>query len=134
LTDKINAGPREVRKFGITFWVVLSLFGGFMLYKGNPAWPYLFGAGTLFLLLGLVAVLILRPVFLGWMKFAQALAWVNTRLILGIFFYLIMTPVALIMRLVGRDPLQRKFDRAASSYWIKRELSQFDRSRYERLF
>jgi Saxitoxin biosynthesis operon protein SxtJ len=134
LTDKIIADSREVRKFGITFWVVLSLFGGFLLYRGNAAWPYLFAAGGIFLLLGLVAVPVLRPIYFGWMKFAQVLAWINTRLILGVFFYVVMTPVGLIMRLIGRDPLQRKLDRAASSYWIKREISEFDRSRYERLF
>ena len=134
MTDKINTAPREVRKFGITFWVVLSLLGGYSLYRGGSAWPYWFGGGALFLLLGLVAVPVLRPFYVGWMKFAQALAWFNTRLILGIFFYVLMTPGALVMRLFGRDPLTRRIDRSAKSYWIRKEPVELDRKRYEQLF
>ena len=68
------------------------------------------------------------------MKFAFVLGWINTRLILGIFFYLILTPVGLIMRLFGRDPLHRKLDRKATTYWEKRGSVEFKRERYERLF
>jgi hypothetical protein len=68
------------------------------------------------------------------MKFAALLAWVNTRLILGLFFYLVLTPVGVILRLMGKDLLDEKIDRSASSYWIKRDQAITDRSRYERLF
>jgi len=77
---------------------------------------------------------ILRPIYVGWMKFAFVLGWINTRLILGIFFYLILTPVGLIMRLFGRDPLHRKFDRDATTYWAKRPPAEFKQERYQQLF
>jgi hypothetical protein len=134
LTDRINTAPREVRKFGITMCVVLSLIGAYSLYRDGGLWPYMFGGGGVFLLLGFVAVPLLRPVYIGWMKFAFVLGWVNTRLILGVFYYLILTPTGLIMRLVGRDPLERKIDRSAPSYWIRRVPKEFDKKRYEQLF
>jgi hypothetical protein len=68
------------------------------------------------------------------MKFAFALAWVNTRLILGVFFYLVLTPSGLVMRLLGKDPLRRRIERSAKSYWIRKEPVLFDKSRYENLF
>ena len=68
------------------------------------------------------------------MKFAHALGWINTRLLLGLFFYLVLTPAALILRLLGKDLLHQQVDRSAPSYWIKREPVQLDPERYERLF
>jgi hypothetical protein len=68
------------------------------------------------------------------MKFAYVLAWVNTRLLLSFFFYGIITPVGLVMRLLGRDPLTRKIDRSQTSYWVKRDPQPFDAKKYEHLF
>ena len=92
------------------------------------------GGSALFALGGLVLRRALRPVYVGWMKFAFVLGWVNTRLILGLFFYGILTPVGVAMRLFGWDPLTRKIDRTAPSYWVKRVPAPFDPKRSERLF
>jgi hypothetical protein len=103
-------------------------------YKGSALWPWFAGGGSFFLLTGLFAEPVLRPVHAAWMKFAHALGWLNTRLLLGVFFYLVLTPVALVLRLAGKDLLQQRLDRSARTYWIKREPAQFDPDRYERLF
>lgn len=134
MTDRINTAPKELRKFGILFTVVFLALAAFAGYKGNGAWPWLIGAAGFFLITGLFVHGLLRPVYIGWMKFAFLLGWVNTRLILGIFFYLILTPVGLIMRLIGRDALQRKLDRKATTYWIKRPPAEFKQERYRQLF
>ena len=55
-------------------------------------------------------------------------------LLLGLFFYLVMTPMGVIMRLGGKDFLHERIDRSAASYWIKREDKEFNRDRYRRLF
>jgi len=73
----------------------------------------------------------LRSVYAAWMKFAFLLAWVNTRLILVIIFYLVFTPLGLLMRLCGADPLERKINKKAGSYWKKRGLTE---PSYERQF
>jgi hypothetical protein len=68
------------------------------------------------------------------MKFAFVLGWINTRILLGIFFYLILTPIGLIMRISGKDLIDQKIDKGAKSYWKKRERVPFDPAQYERLF
>jgi hypothetical protein len=135
LTDeKINASDHEVRKFGIMFAVICAGVAAYSAYRQGSVWPWFAGGAAAFLVGGLIGRSFLRPVYIGWMKFAALLGWVNTRLILGIFFYLILTPVGLIMRLAGWDPLTRKIDRTARSYWVLREAKPFDPKRFEQLF
>lgn len=75
----------------------------------------------------------LKFLYEAWMKFAHALGWVNTRIILSIVYFLIFTPLALIFRLIGKDPLERRFE-AVDSYWNKREAKEFRREDYRRQF
>lgn len=70
----------------------------------------------------------------GWMVFAHALGWVNTRILLVLFFFLIITPVALFMRMIGKDSLSRRIEPELETYWNDREGRPFDRSSYERQF
>jgi len=116
------------------FGAIAAACAAFLLYKGNPAWPWILAAAVFFAGTGLFAVPVLRPIHTGWMKFAYALAWVNTRLLLGLFFYLVMTPVGLLMRLFGKDFLEERLDRSAASYWKKRTEKPFHAGDYERLF
>ena len=75
----------------------------------------------------------LRPIQRGWMAFAVALGHFNTRVILTVLFYLVLTPVGFVMRLF-RDPLDRSLADRNASQWIKRELQPVEPSRYERQF
>ena len=123
-----------MRNFGFLFAVLSLLATIFLVWKGSSAWPWCAGAAGFFLVTGLAAYPVLRPVYVGWMTFAFVLGWVNTRLILGLFFYLILTPVGLIMRLLGRDPMQRKLEKDAATYWVTRSGEERSRARYENLF
>jgi hypothetical protein len=134
LTEPVASTPKEVRKFGILFTGVFLLLAAFSAYTGSSACPWLLGAAVFFLITGIFAQVILRPIYIGWMKFAFALGWVNTRVILGLFFYLVLAPVGLLMRLFGHDPLHRKIDRKAGSYWVKRPQAEFKQERYHQLF
>ena len=89
---------------------------------------------AIFFVTSLVGYPVLKPVYIGWMTFAFALGWVNTRLFLGLFFYLILTPMGLLVRLLGKDLLDERIDRKASSYWKKRDPAPPDPSRFERMF
>jgi hypothetical protein len=113
---------------------ICAAAAAYLTYRGSGAWPWLAGGGAFFLLAGLFAEPVLRPVHAVWMKFAHALGWVNTRLLLGLFFYLVLTPVGLVLRMLGKDLLQRRIDRSAPTYWVARESAPFDPERYERLF
>ena len=120
------ASPTEIQKFGILFAALCTLVAGYMVWKGIHIWPYFFGGAVFFLVTGLFGKNILRPLYVGWMKFAFVLGWVNTRILLGLFFYLILTPIGLVLRLTGKDLLGLKIDRNATSYWVKRERKSFD--------
>jgi multisubunit Na+/H+ antiporter MnhG subunit len=56
------------------------------------------------------------------MKFGEVAGWVNTRLILGLLFYLIITPIALLLKLIGKDLIDTKLDNSRASYRTTREL------------
>ena len=74
----------------------------------------------------------LKPIYKVWMGFAAILAWINTRIILVAMFYLIFTPVGLVMRLFRIDPLER--NKIKESYWKKKEKADFNPLNYERRF
>jgi hypothetical protein len=67
-------------------------------------------------------------------RFARAIGWVNTMALLSIIFYGIFTPVGLLVKLLGRDSLDRKWDSEVSSYWHRRNKAEFIREQYERQF
>lgn len=134
MTKRIEGTKEEVRKFGILFWVVFSLLGLYMLWRGHDHWYYLPIVGGVFLAAGYLANPTLRPIYLGWMKFAFALGWINTRIILGLFFFLVLTPLGVGMRIFGKDLLDEKIEKSRESYWHRREKVKFDRTRYEKLF
>ncbi len=75
-----------------------------------------------------------KLLYKGWMAFAYALGWVNTRILLVLFFFLVITPVSLVLRMIGKDPLLRRSEPDLKSYWIAREKGSFDRESYLRQF
>ncbi len=101
---------KGLREFGlITGGLFVGLFGllfPWLFSLAFPKWPWII-AGVLW---GF-ALLIpkhLKWIYQGWMSFALVLGWINTRLILAIMFYLIMTPMGLVMRLFGKNAMKNK--------------------------
>ena len=91
------------------------------LWRGEtPRYWLVVPAGAL-LLLGLVAPALLQKPFDLWMRLALALGWLNTRVLLTVLFYLVLTPTAVIMKLVGFDPMNRKFLEKKESYRMPKE-------------
>ena len=122
MTNIPNLDKNGLRKFGlITGSIIVLLFALFFPWvfdaAAMPIWPWAL-AGLLWLP-ALVMPAVLRPVYTIWMKVGHVLGWVNTRIILGILFYAIILPMGLIMRLFGKDPMARKYDRSATSYRVK---------------
>lgn len=103
---------KGLRDFGlVTGAVVAVLFGLFFPWvfeRSVPVWPW-----VIFGLLGvwaLLAPLSLRPVYHAWMRFGLMLSKITTPIIMGIVFYLVITPFALVLKLAGKDAMRRKFD------------------------
>ncbi len=78
-------------------------------------------AAAVFALVALAAPSLLAPLNRLWLKFGLQLHKVTTPLVLGLMFYLIVRPTALVVRLMGKDLLRLKGDREAPSYWIERQ-------------
>jgi hypothetical protein len=117
-----RASRSELRKFG---FIVGGIFGLIAL------WPAVVHRGSVRLWALVLACLLvapaalfpnlLAPVHRGWMKLGHILGWINTRIILAIIFFLVVTPMAWIMRLMGKDPMHRRFEPNADTYRTRKE-------------
>lgn len=126
--DKNALGKKELRNFGlITGAITVVLFGlllPWLFEHAYPLWPWLV-AGVLWLW-ALLWPAGLQPVFRGWMAVGHVLGWINTRIILAIMFYLLFLPVGVMLRLLGKDPMARKLDKAIASYRVTRTAPKKD--------
>jgi len=113
--------PKELRKFGFLVGGVFGLIGVWpKLFHGASLRPWAIILAGLLILPALVFPKILSPVQRGWMKVGHVLGWINTRIIMAVIFFLVVTPMAWIMRLLGKDPMLRRFEPKAQTYRIKR--------------
>ena len=112
---------KGLREFGlVTGAMIAFLFGLFfpwLLELRIPLWPWILFA--VLAIWGLAAPNSLRPVHYWWMRFALLLSKVTTPIILGIVFYLIISPMGLVMRLLGKDPMQREKDDSLETYRVR---------------
>ena len=130
----IKSGKAELHKFGITLGIVFGLLGGLFLWREKSYYFYLFLLSIFFLFFGLALPTFLKPIHKIWMGLALVLGSIMTRVMLSILFYLIITPLGLISRLSGKDFLDLKFNKSASSYWIQRKKVIFEKANYEKQF
>ncbi len=130
-----KASRKELRKFGLILLIVMAAVGSLWLWRERmTAARVFYGIAAYAALSTLLLPVALTPVRWLLLKFAHAMGWFNTRLILIILFYLLFTPIGLLMRLFGKDFLKRKIEKEAASYWIPRKKEPFDPKRYERQF
>ena len=134
LRKHLQASRKELRKFGLVFSGIMTVIAFLLAWRGSPAWPAAGIAGVGFLVLALAIPESLRLFYALWMTLGALLAWVNTRVVLGVMYYLVMTPIGHSMKLAGKDILGQKIDRDATTYWLKRPPEARDRRRYEQMF
>ena len=107
------------RSFGIVFFVFFLIIAIYPLINGDELRLWSLVISIIFLLLGLVNSKIINPLNKLWFKFGIFLGKIISPLIMGIIFFLVVTPIGLIMRLLKKDILNLKFNNN-SSYWIKK--------------
>lgn len=128
-TDKI-----ALRRFGITISLAATVVVTILFH--NSLMPFI----GLMCLVAIVALFsfrlptLLKPLYYFWMSLAFVLQWIATHIILTIMFYLILTPIGVIIRIFGGDSLKTKIDKGTKSYWVKRQPSKFSQRRYEQQF
>ena len=125
---------KELRQFALSTAAAIAVIFGLILPWifdfTFPKWPWI--ASAVLAAWGLAAPSTLRLVYRTWMRISLLISSVTTPLILGIVFYLVILPAALIMRIIGTDPMRRKFEKDAGSYKIISEKP--DRENLERPF
>ena len=109
------------RAFGIVFAVVFAVIGLWPLSSGDGVRLWSLGVGAALLLVAFARPTILGPLNRLWTKFGLLLHRITSPLIMAFVFYLAVTPTALVMRLAGKDPLRRRIERSARTYWIDRD-------------
>src|SRR5262245_53500389 len=92
------------------------------------------GVGILAPLLAYALPRVWLAFFAKWMKFAEVLSWVSTRVILTVFFFLVLTPYAFILRLIGKAPLDLAWKDGRKTYWIDKPDVAPDLKRYHRAY
>lgn len=134
----LDTSPKALRQFGL---VVGGVFVGIATviawrrgWEVGPLVLGLGGPGVVLVLLGLVAPAALRPVYLVWMGLAVVLGFVMTRVLLTAVFVLMMVPIGLVLRLAGKDLLDRRLDPAATSYWKPKVYADTSARRLERYY
>jgi len=108
-----RAGLREFAL--VTGSVIAGLFGLFLpwvLDLAWPVWPWILA--SILVTVGLAAPMALRPVYKIWMQFGLILSRITTPIIMALVFFLVITPIGLIRRLLSSDPMNRKFDDGGS--------------------
>lgn len=108
------------RSFGLTFAVVFGLIGAWLLWDSSRFAFVSLAAAAIFALLAFIAPRVLHPLNVAWMYLGLALNRVVSPLVMGVVFFAVFTPVALVLRAKGRDALRRGFERNLATYWIDR--------------
>lgn len=124
---------RAEREFGLLVGAVFGLLGLWWLYRGKfvSAATVLAITGAALVLFGLMLPRVLVIPRRLWMKLAEALAFVSSRVILALIFFLVLTPIGLVKRAMGWDPLQRRAG-ARESFW--HPYPSRTRNHYEKMF
>ena len=112
---------KELRSFGVIAVIMMTLIGMILhWWKGISITCvlYMVAAGVVVFLLSRVRAQLVKPVYIGLQLVTLPIGMVVSFVLMALFYYIIITPIGLFFRLIGRDPLCRKFDRRADSYWV----------------
>jgi hypothetical protein len=125
---------RTIVSFAMIVSAALLVIAAFQWRRGAPQWVLvtLLSIAAALLLGAAIAPSLLRPVYRGWMRLGEVLGWVNTRIILTLIFFLVVTPIGLLMRLFGRSPIA--VAKRNDSYWTDVEPHSYGDRHVEKQF
>ena len=113
---KINSN----RSFGIVFFFVFVIVSLWPLINENSLRVWSIFVAIIFLILGLMNSKLLTPLNILWFKFGKLLGFIIAPIVMGIVFFVVITPTGLIMKIIGKDLLNNKYNNKIKSYWINR--------------
>ena len=125
---------KQARKTALIVAAVLALISLWNIYRGRFTVVAVFGGiAVLLTLIGLFVPVAARGFHRVWMGIAGVLGYVNSRILLTILYYGLLTPYGLISRVIGRDPMDRRGPKR-DTYWVKRKETRQTQQQFERLF
>ena len=130
----IKETKRDLRKFGLTVGGVLAALAAVLFYFERPSAIYFAIIGGFLILAGIIYPKILKLLNKVWMSLAIVLGFIMSRVILTVLFYLVLTPISFLAKLVGKKFMVLKYDKSAKTYWEKRTIIQKKQIDYERQF
>ena len=108
------------RSFGIVFFFVFLIISLWPLINENPLRVWSIFVAIIFLILGLMNSKLLAPLNILWFKFGKLLGTIVSPIVMGFVFFVVITPTGLIMKMIGKDLLNNKYNNKIKSYWINR--------------
>ena len=118
--NKVKIGSN--RNFGLVFFMVFLIISLWPLTYEEPIRIWSVTVSLVFLVLGLIKPILLAPLNKLWFKFGLTLGAIVAPLVMGIVFFLVVTPTGFVMKIIGKDLLNIKYDKKKNTYWIKRNI------------
>jgi len=126
---------KQARNFGLMLLPILLGLAGIAYWRGRERAALILAVASLVPpILTFAAFPLWLRLFGAWMKLAEVLSWVMTRVILSVFFFLVLTPIGFVMRLFRADPLDRSWANRRPSYWIEKKPVAYSLERYEKQY
>ena len=111
------------RNFGLVFFIIFVIVSLWPLTYEGPIRIWTVIISLVFLILGFMNSKLLTPLNKLWFKFGMILGAIVVPVVMGVVFFLVVTPIGLVMKIMGRDLLNKKYDKKKRTYWIKRDTS-----------
>ena len=109
------------RSFGLLFFIVFLIIGLWPIKNGDDINIYFIIVSAFFLILGLINSKLLSPLNKSWIKLGEILGVIIAPVVMALVYFVILTPVSLIVRVFGKDLLGLRFLKDKETYWIKRK-------------
>jgi hypothetical protein len=117
---KRHGQPSSERSFGLVFAAFFGVLAVLRVWSGEP-WELFASAAVLMIVLALAVPGVLAPFNRLWYRFGLLLSRITQPIVLGLLYFVAVTPLAIIMRSTGKDPLRLRFRENVDSYWIERD-------------
>ena len=120
MLNKSKIKMNSNRNFGLVFFIIFLILGLWPITNGEEIRIWLILLAFIFLILGIMESKLLSPLNRLWFKFGIMLGAIVAPIVMGAIFFIVVTPIGIVMSIMGKDLLNKKHDKKKETYWIKR--------------